>query len=197
MKPRRTGTLIALVVAIGAAPTSSILAQHAVRQATDGRPDAVIDLRTSAGAELVRGEWRYRDAYPIEVESRAPGPDLRPTGETVRAVDIAPHAGSGIFDASEWQKIAPASGEDAIDGVEVDRLGNVYVSGPGGLWTLSPAGKHFGTIVTPEHPHNLAWGGDGHSLSLTARSTLYRIRVAVSGPGVPYRGGSESWASIW
>jgi gluconolactonase len=76
-----------------------------------------------------------------------------------------------------------ASGEDAIDGVKVDNRGNLYVSGPGGLWILSPAGKHLGTIVTPEHPHNMVWGDDGRSLYLTARSTLYRIRLNVSGAG--------------
>jgi gluconolactonase len=77
-----------------------------------------------------------------------------------------------------------AAGEDAIDGVKVDQRGNVYVSGPGGLWILSPAGKHLGTIVTPEHPHNFAWGDDGRSLYVTARSTLYRIRLSVPGAGV-------------
>jgi sugar lactone lactonase YvrE len=51
-----------------------------------------------------------------------------------------------------------APGEDAIDGIKVDRQGNVYVSGSGGLWTLSPTGKHLGTIVGTEHPHNLVWG---------------------------------------
>jgi gluconolactonase len=76
-----------------------------------------------------------------------------------------------------------AAGEDAIDGVKVDRQGNVYVSGPGGLWVLSASGKHLGTIVTPEHPHNMAWGDDGRSLYLTARSALYRIRLGVSGAG--------------
>ena len=77
-----------------------------------------------------------------------------------------------------------APGEDALDGVKVDQRGNVYISGPGGLWILSPAGKHLGTIVTPEHAHNFGWGDDGRSLYLTARSTLYRIRLNVAGPGV-------------
>jgi gluconolactonase len=74
-------------------------------------------------------------------------------------------------------------GEDALDGVKVDRRGNVYVSGPGGLWILSPAGKHLGTIVTPGHPHNFASGDDGRSLYVTARSTLYRLRLNVAGAG--------------
>ena len=46
--------------------------------------------------------------------------------------------------------------EDAIDGIKVDEQGNPYVSGPGGLWVISSAGRQLGTIVAPEHPHNLA-----------------------------------------
>src|SRR6059036_2315898 len=53
-----------------------------------------------------------------------------------------------------------AQGEDAIDGIKVDQQGNLYVSGPGGLWVLSPTGKHLGTIKAPKHPHNMAWGGE-------------------------------------
>jgi gluconolactonase len=59
----------------------------------------------------------------------------------------------------------------------VDRAGNVFVSGPGGIWVLSAAGEHLGTIVTPRHTHNMAWGDDGKSLYLTARDRLYRIRL--------------------
>ena len=75
-----------------------------------------------------------------------------------------------------------AAGEDAIDGIKVDERGNLYVSGPGGLWVLSPQGHHLGTIIGPEHPHNMAWGDDdGRTLYLTAQTGLYRIRLAVSG----------------
>jgi gluconolactonase len=76
-----------------------------------------------------------------------------------------------------------APGDDALDGVKVDRQGNVYVSGPGGLWILSPDGKHLGTLITPEHPHNFAWGDDGRTLYVTARSTVYRLRLTASGIG--------------
>lgn len=80
-----------------------------------------------------------------------------------------------------------APGDDALDGIKVDVRGNLYVSGPGGLWILSPEGKHLGTLVGPEHPHNLAWGDDGRSLYLTAQTGLYRIRLNVPGnrPGAP------------
>lgn len=75
-----------------------------------------------------------------------------------------------------------AEGEDAIDGVKVDQQGNVYVSGPGGLWIFSPEGKHLGTLQGPEHPHNLAWGDDdGKTLYLTAQTSVYRIRLNIPG----------------
>ena len=75
-----------------------------------------------------------------------------------------------------------APGDDAIDGLKVDQQGNLYVSGPGGLWIISPAGKHLGTIVGPEHPHNFAWGGaDGRTLYMTAQTGLYRIRLGIPG----------------
>jgi gluconolactonase len=75
-----------------------------------------------------------------------------------------------------------AEGEDALDGLKVDREGNLYVSGPGGLWILSPEGKHLGTIAGTEHPHNFAWGDDdGKTLYLCAKTGLYRIRLKVAG----------------
>jgi gluconolactonase len=75
-----------------------------------------------------------------------------------------------------------AEGEDALDGMKVDRNGNLYVSGPGGLWIISAEGKHLGTIVAPEHPHNFAWGDDdGKTLYLCARTGLYRVRLKVPG----------------
>lgn len=73
-------------------------------------------------------------------------------------------------------------GEDAIDGVKVDVEGNVYVSAPGGLQVLNKDGKHLGTIITPQHIHNMAWGDeDGKTLYLCARSGLYKIRLNVVG----------------
>jgi gluconolactonase len=73
-------------------------------------------------------------------------------------------------------------GEDAWDGMKIDQHGNLYASGPGGLWIISPEGKHLGTIVGPEHPHNIAWGDeDGKTLYLCAKTGLYRIRLNVRG----------------
>ena len=81
-----------------------------------------------------------------------------------------------------FHDLTPTPGEDAIDGVKVDRSGNVYVSGPGGLWILSPSGRHLGTIVLPRHAHNFAFGdADGKTLYIAARDRLYRMRLQVEG----------------
>jgi gluconolactonase len=74
-----------------------------------------------------------------------------------------------------------APGEEALDGMKVDRAGNLYVSGPGGLWVISEKGTHLGTIVVPKHPHNLAWGDDGRALYLCARGALYLMRLNTEG----------------
>ena len=81
-----------------------------------------------------------------------------------------------------------APGEEALDGLKVDELGNLYVSGPGGLWILSPEGRHLGTLHMPELPANFAWGDeDGRTLYLTARTGLYRLKLKVPGIRPPRR----------
>lgn len=71
--------------------------------------------------------------------------------------------------------------EEALDGIKVDKQGNLFVSAPGGVWILSANGKLLGKIVTPERPANMAWGDDGKTLYLTAHSSLYKIRVNTAG----------------
>ena len=73
-------------------------------------------------------------------------------------------------------------GEQALDGMKIDQKGNLYVSGPGGVWIISPGAKHLGTIKAPELPANFAWGDDdGRTLYMTARTGLYRIRLKIPG----------------
>ena len=76
--------------------------------------------------------------------------------------------------------------EVALDGVKVDRRGNVFVSAPRGVWILSPEGKALGRIEPPEHAANFAWGDDdARGLYLTATSGLYRVRTSVTGVRPP------------
>jgi gluconolactonase len=68
------------------------------------------------------------------------------------------------------------------DGMKVDVKGNVWDSGPGGIWIVSPEGKHLGTILMPERLSNLAWGdADGMTLYTTGGTMVTRIRVKVAG----------------
>jgi len=73
--------------------------------------------------------------------------------------------------------------EDGLpDGLKLDQQGNLYCTGPGGVWVLSPAGKHLGTIQPPETPANCAWGdADGKTLYITARTGLYRVKLLIPG----------------
>ncbi len=85
---------------------SSARAQNWAAQAPPyGRPDATIDLRTGEGAQLVHGQWRYNDAKIVEVESKGPGADLKPSGLSVKTYDYSPHAGAENFDDSQWPVI--------------------------------------------------------------------------------------------
>lgn len=76
---------------------------------------------------------------------------------------------------------AELPGDEALDGMKIDTRGNLYVTAPDGVRIYSPAGGHLGTIVAPRVVHNLAWGGDGHTLYLCASDRLYRIDVLVPG----------------
>jgi gluconolactonase len=72
--------------------------------------------------------------------------------------------------------------EEALDGLKIDKEGNLFVSAPGGIWIISPDAKLLGKIVTPERPANLAWGDqDAKTLYLTAHSSIYKIRVNTGG----------------
>ena len=68
------------------------------------------------------------------------------------------------------------------DGLKVDEEGNVYLTGPGGLWILAPSGGILGVIRTRQEPSNVAWGGhDRRTLYLTAPNEVYRIRLGIAG----------------
>ena len=66
--------------------------------------------------------------------------------------------------------------------MKVDKQGNLYCTGPGGVWIFTPEGKHLGTIQPAEIPANVAWGdADGKTLYMTARTGLYRIKLNAEG----------------
>jgi gluconolactonase len=74
-----------------------------------------------------------------------------------------------------------SSDEGVPDGLKVDVHGNVFCTGPGGVWVCGPDGTFLGRIVLPELPANVGWGEDGTVLFLTARTSLYRLATKTRG----------------
>jgi gluconolactonase len=85
------------------------LKAQSVQDPPFGRPDAVVDLATRQGMDLVRGQWRYSDTKIIVVDSRGVGSDLKPSGAPIKTYDYTPHAGAAGFDDSKWQVIDPST----------------------------------------------------------------------------------------
>lgn len=70
---------------------------------------------------------------------------------------------------------------DVPDGLKVDRAGNVWTTGPGGIRIISPSGRVLGQLKLPEVAANLAFAEDGHTLYITASTSVYRLRTKVKG----------------
>ena len=85
--------------------------------------------------------------------------------------------GKVFFDASALAK----NRQGLPDGLKVDRQGNIFATGPGGVLVLSPQGKHLGTIITGDLVSNCNWGGDGSVLYLTSNHMLCRIQTLTKG----------------
>ncbi len=72
--------------------------------------------------------------------------------------------------------------EGVPDGMKVDVNGNLYVTGPRGIWLWNAVGKHIGTITLPEQPANLTWGDrDYRNLYITATTSVYRLHTKTEG----------------
>lgn len=97
-----------------------------------------------------------------------------------RAGDGSVANGRVFFDAKPLSKNGPG----LPDGLKVDRDGNVFTSGPGGILVLSPKGEHLGTLATGVPTANLAFGGaDGRTLFLTANDQLCKVSTTTAGQG--------------
>lgn len=147
---------------------------HAAQQKAGAPPDrAALELlvrdlpRPNGIAFSPDGRVLYVDnSEPKKIWMRYP---VRPDGTL--------DAGTLLCDATS--ETAPG----APDGMKVDHKGNIYSAAPGGVWIISPSGKHLGTIRMPERTSNVAWGGDdGRWLYITASTSVYRIRTVTGGP---------------
>jgi gluconolactonase len=74
-----------------------------------------------------------------------------------------------------------------VDGMKLDEHGNVYVTGPDGVWVFGTDGEHLGTIEVPESVGNINWGDDDwRSLYIPASTSVYRVRLKVAGNKLGY-----------
>jgi len=106
-----------------------------------------------ANSDVAHRVWMR---YPVEADGRLG------SGEVF--YDVTAHALAGI-----------------PDGFKVDAAGNLYGTGAGGVWIISPDGVALGRIEVPELPANVGFGEDGRTLFITARSSVYRVRLAAMG----------------
>jgi gluconolactonase len=94
--------------------------------------------------------------------------------------DVKPDG--GVANGKVFLDMTKEPGAGVPDGMKIDEEGNIYATGPGGILVISPQGKHLGTIQLPEVPSNCAFGdADGQTLFITARTSVYRIRLKVPG----------------
>ncbi len=88
-------------------------------------------------------------------------------------------AGRVFFDATRWA----GSKKGLPDGMKVDRDGNLFATGPGGVLIFAPDGTHLGTLATNEATANCGWGDDGSTLYITADMYLCRLKTTTRGTG--------------
>jgi gluconolactonase len=102
----------------------------------------------------------------------------------IRVYDVAP---DGSLTNGRIFGEEPGGKHDGVpDGIKVDREGNLFVTGPKGIWVWDTKGNHLGTIVMPEQPANLTWGDkDYKTLYITATTSVYRLKMKTQG-FVPY-----------
>ncbi len=98
----------------------------------------------------------------------------------IRVYDVAPDG--GLINGRVFGKEPGGKGDGVPDGIKVDKSGNLFVTGPKGIWVWDPNGNHLGTIVMPEQPANLTWGDkDYRTLYITATTSVYRIETKAQG----------------
>lgn len=141
--------------------------------------NGIYRLRPSGGLELL-----YRE------QSRPNGIALSPDESTLYVANSDGNEAvwmaydldeSGVSNPRVFYDVTNVEAEGVPDGMKVDVSGNIFATGPGGVWVFAPDGTHLGTIQPTEVPANVGWGDDGHTLYMTARTGLYRIRLGTEG----------------
>jgi gluconolactonase len=106
----------------------------------------------------------------------------------IRVFDVGPnHSLSNGRVFAEGIGTGDMSTGELVDGMKLDERGNVYVTGPKGVWIFAPDGEHLGVIEVPENVGNVNWGDDDwQTLYIPASTSVYRVRMKVAGNKLAY-----------
>lgn len=152
-------------------PLKEIPFNGVYRIATDGKVTAVIkDLTFPNGIALSPDEKTLYVAVSDPKRTNIMAYDIQPDGSVAN--------GREFFNAETVKKPGLKGG---CDGMKVDRAGNIFTTGPGGVLVISPSGKHLGTLLTGQQTGNCAWGDDGSTLYICADMFLCRVKTSTKG----------------
>jgi gluconolactonase len=161
--------------------------------------DPTLDLVAGEKQEIAfQGVYRLDDSGTLRLLTRDMGQPnglaFSPDGKKfyvdddekrdIRVYDVA--ADGTLSHGRVFGEEPGGKGEGVPDGIKVDDKGNLFVTGPKGIWVWDASGNHLGTIVVPEQPANLTWGDPQYdTLYITATTSVYRLRTKTKG-FVPY-----------
>ena len=144
---------------------------------------AVFRVSPDGAISLVTSDLEYPNGLAFSPDERVLNVANSRNDRYMRAFDVLP---DGSLTNGRLFADMSAEGEEVPDGLKVDVEGRVFCTGTGGTWVFDRDGRHLGILRTPEVPANMAFGGsDNRTLFLTARTSLYSVRVKVPGVKVP------------
>ena len=161
--------------------------------------DPTLDLVQGEKQEIAfRGVYRLDDAGKVRLLThdltQPNGLAFSPDGKKfyvddseLRNIRVYDVAADGSLSTGRIFGVEPGGKHEGVpDGIKVDDKGNLFVTGPKGIWVWDANGNHLGTIVMPEQPANLTWGDPQYdTLYITATTSVYRLKTKTRGY-VPY-----------
>src|SRR5262245_25554991 len=165
VQPSRPGTVRAADWWKQPIPGKEQTVHGVYRLAPDGRLDLVVD-----DFALPNGLAFSPDESVLYIDDSA--------HKHIRAFDVRP---DGTLTRSRILLDMSSNDPGVPDGMKVDVQGNVFCTGPGGVWVCRADGAWLGRIVLPELPANLGWAEDGSVLHVTARTSVYRVQTRTRG----------------
>jgi gluconolactonase len=103
------------------------------------------------------------------------------SGPAMRVIAYPLHTDGTVGEPRDVIDFTSKDGPGVPDGMKIDSHGDIWTTAPGGIRIVTPQGKVLGQILLPEVAANLAWGGDGTTLYITARTHVYRLQTRVKG----------------